>query len=137
MIKNNDMKAVNEKEFLALIEKYESIKLDDLVFDEEKLASDVLCNITGFNDITKCTLCVATGTEATGKRCEFCVYSFATDENCSCIKFNNETTCLTIRNAKTPVRLLAAIKDRAEHMKKVWKQYLKQSNEILHDQIKG
>jgi len=118
------MKAVNEKEFKALIKKYESITLEELKNnDTECTPWTVLEVLTGFGSWGTCTLCEPMRT-AVSVDCSKCAYA-STDEKFHCTKCDNRASYKDIENADSLESLLIAIKSRAEHMKKVWKSYLK------------
>lgn len=126
------MEAVNEKEFKALIKTYESLTLGQL--REEDRETDfnyksILTRITGFGNTTKCILCNATRKSNPNQRkdCTKCVYGiFEEGAFEACIENNNESTYKGICDASSLESLLIAIQSRAKHMKKVYKQYLKQ-----------
>lgn len=127
------MKAQNEKEFKALIKRYESITLEQL--KEEDRESDIyykeiLTRITGFGNTTKCTLCNATRKSNPNHRkdCTKCVYGFSEGKDAwnDCIEKDNAPTYNKISDAKFLEDLLLSIHARAKHMREVYKQYLKQ-----------
>ena len=127
------MKSQNEKEFKALIKKYESITLKQLKEEDREsdiFYSKILTRITGFGNTTKCTLCNATRKSNPNHRkdCTECVYGMSEDKDVwnECIENNNEFTYNAISNATSIESLLLAIKSRAKHMREVYKQYLKQ-----------
>lgn len=115
------MKAENEKEFLALIERYESITLAKLSKAWLGYGFHTLNKITGFGQTSDCTLC-RTIRDESHLNCSLCVYG----SSYGCVHNKNEVTYHEITQAPTPEELLIAIKNRAKHMKKVWKQYQKQ-----------
>lgn len=119
------MKAQNEKEFLALIERYESITEEEI---ERKIknnyyvppfGADIKKDLTGFGSSSSCPLCVATTIN-----CIFCVYK----ENYGCKRNENKKTYHDLFYAETAKQLLKALKARAKHMKKVYKEYLEKNN---------
>lgn len=124
------MKSVNEKEFLVLIETYKSINLQRLQekYDENHCVYKTLNKITGFGNTSKCTLCLGTRKSNRGdyRNCRLCVYGITSDLLHPCTEDDNERTFDAIVDADSPESLLVAIKNRAKHMKKVWKQYQKQ-----------
>lgn len=128
------MKASNEKEFKALIKKYESITINDL--EDHRLRAEPLHRtlklITGFGSATSCTLCKkASEGSCEFPRCDKCVYGIVAtrkDDSHFCCDYENELSYDLIYYADTFELLLTAVKVRAEHMKTVWKSYLKVRN---------
>ena len=96
----------NLKEFKALIERYESITLEEIKkikpFEDHFTAQ----KLTGFGNIYKCTLCVVVGQE-----CKDCVYSQSSEKTCM------TKTHYRISDAETPTKLRNAFRARAKHMK--------------------
>jgi len=100
------MKPKNLKEFKALIERYETITLEET----RKCVNDhfELNRLTGYGGYPKrCTLCV--GAE---NSCDNCVYGKE-----SCMDGKNEKTYFRIDNADTPTKLKNAYRARAKHMR--------------------
>lgn len=121
------MKAQNEKEFKALIKTYESITLEQLQKTGREVVpfySSTLTRITGFGGWGTCTLCKPISTSDT-VRCKECVYFFTSEERMSCAIRENFESYHDIEKSSSIENLLTAIKARAKHMRKVWKQYLK------------
>lgn len=121
------MKAVNEKEFKALIKTYGGITLDQLKEEDRESDmsyKDVLTRLTGFSNTQKCTLCCGVRKSIGIKDCDRCIYGIleTTSDINPCIY---EPTYDAIHDAGSLEGLLIAIQNRASHMKKVWKQYLK------------
>lgn len=123
------MKAVNEKEFKALIKKYESLT-EEMLLDESKEDDsmvDMLNRTTGFGSKRTCTLCNATRVE-NAIYCNNCIYGIISpsDGKAACLKGTNSETYESIESTDNLTDLLIAIKARAKHMRKVYKSYLKQ-----------
>jgi hypothetical protein len=111
------MKPDNIKEFNDLIKRYESITLKEIieVWDIYESADIVANKLTGFGSLFSCTLCYATGAN-----CGYCVYG----SDFACIKHHNRKTYNAINDADTPQKLLTAFKNRAEHMRNTYPQYI-------------
>jgi len=123
------MKASNEKEFKALIKKYESLT-EDMLLDESREDDsmyNLLSRTTGFGSQRTCTLCKAIS-KINGDLCSDCVYGTMSSKRLMiiCDDGANEETYSAIQNSDNLTDLLIAIKARAKHMKEVWKLYLKQ-----------
>ena len=109
------MEPKNLKEYIALIERYESITLEEI---EEKIRngfdiSEVANALTGFGDARTCTLCTVDGHII---ECyDECIYNIKTGSDCN-IGINNETY-LRIRFAETSLQLYNAFHERVKHMK--------------------
>lgn len=136
MFKPNYYESIKRKEFKALIKKYESLT-EDQILDESKESdsmADMLCRTTGFGTKRTCTLCKVVRIESVvpGEsfvNCDECIYGIMSPGNeiTACIKGANEDTYNAIEETDNFYDLLIAIQNRANHMKEVWKQYLKQS----------
>lgn len=121
------MKPKNIKEFQALVKRYETITLDEIVVDyiENPRSKDIewqnsnAQRLTGFGSKKTCTLCVKVDNPLF---CEGCVYTI---EKSSCISGGNSKTYCRICNADTPRKLLNAYRARAKHLRKTYPQYLK------------
>ena len=120
------MKPRNIKEFKALVERYESITLEEI---EEKWIPSlngryngyrVARNITGFGTTNTCSLCKAVTSEAGYNICIDCVY----ESNEACHARENNKTYDMIFEAKTSKQLLSAFRARAKHLRKTYPQYL-------------
>lgn len=124
------MKAVNEKEFQSLIEKYDSIGIEELKgykFPTEPYWESLKL-ITGFGSTSTCTLCKKVEKVEDYLNCDACVYGVVhglKDSDHYCCDDDNMPSYDNIYYADTFDLLLEAVKNRAEHMKSVWKQYLK------------
>jgi hypothetical protein len=104
------MKPKNIKEFKKLIERYETIMLQEI--------KDACCNkrfLTGFGSIYTCTLCASIDLYCVG-----CVYG----SRVGCVEGVLEESYDRIRDAYTPVKLKNAYRNRA----KVLRQYAKDNN---------
>jgi len=132
----------NLKEFKELIIRYETITLEeikkewnirkDVVGENEdvgyytirKLNEDVgyytIRKLTGFGSPWCCTLCQAAKTVNDIVCCDDCVYG----ESYGCFHNENEKTYQKIEDAKTPKGLLTAIRNRAKHLRKSYKEIL-------------
>jgi len=83
--------------------------------------------LTGFGNTDTCRLCIKAG-ELSDERysnkyrmCEFCVWVIATGS--MCYEGNNEKTFEAIKKARNRVKLLEAVKQRAEYMRKILEEY--------------
>ena len=112
------MKAKNLKEFKALIERYESITLEEIKEKESYFRNmdNVATSFTGFGDDKKCTLCQPI-TENDEVNCRKCIYSNSEDYSFYCLKNENLKTFDRICDADTPLKLRNAFRARAKHMK--------------------
>jgi len=115
--KNDYMK--NLPEFKALIERYESITLEDIesnyfiIFDAITIAN----KLTGYGKTPTCTLCQAAKNEWDMVDCSLCVYG----DKVGCTLAENKKTYYAISEAESPKQLLKAFKARARHMRKILK----------------
>lgn len=104
------------KEFEALIEKYESITIDDIKKVSAKTGSfsgaDTANGLTGYGAKFSCTLCVAVD-----GFCNDCTWNTLTGDKCG-VK-DTGRTYIHIFDAETPKELLQAFKNRAAYMRKV------------------
>lgn len=111
----------NLPEFKALIERYESITIeeikaisgdDDRYFDSEY----VMAVLTGFGRTVSCSLCVAVGHKNIYTyNCHKCVYGGNPDTGE--FKCAQHPTYDAIEDAATPSQLLTAIRNRAAYMR--------------------
>ncbi len=114
---------VNRKEFEELIQRYESITLEQIndVWVDNQIRSDAANKLTGFGG-SNCTLCLSVN-----KVCRDCVWSTGQrDDFISCISNTNRNigdSYLNIQYPKTPENILSAFKVRAKvmrnHIKKI------------------
>lgn len=106
----------NLPEFKALIERYESVTIEDIVdkWGDDNDASFTAGLLTGYGSAETCTLCKAVNVE-----CYACVWRCLTSSLCSCDRTN--TTYWDIMDATTPTELLTAFRARAAYMRKVLK----------------
>ena len=119
----------NIRQFKNLIKKYESITLEKLTNPRlEWMGSKTIMNyLTGFGNTDTCRLCIRAGElsmERYGNKlgmCIFCVWVIATGD--VCYGGNNEKTYEAIKKARNRVKLLEAVKQRAEYMKTVLEEY--------------
>jgi len=119
----------NLKEFKELIERYETITLEEIKTEWKKrkdlnwghsdyAAYETANRLTGFGSSSTCTLCQAVKQEFV--RCGDCVYG----ESYGCVNDGNEKTYQKIENTKTPKGLLTAFRNRAKHLKTTYKEIL-------------
>ena len=125
------MKPENIKEFKALVERYESITLNEIKeqYDETMSGYYNAKYFTGFGTFATCSLCEATkGKGKYGYRdCGYCVYNdVSLDDNggCGCNSQVNKKSYDKIDEAATPKELLKAFRARAKHLRKTYPQYL-------------
>jgi hypothetical protein len=115
----------NYKEFIKLIERYESITLKEIEKAEKKdivrrwMASNdwgasVANYLTGFGNYSDCTLCKVSKSD-----CSNCVYIYVTGSMCNLGE--NWDSYNEIRFAETPKQLLEAFRERARYMRKIIK----------------
>ncbi len=97
------MKAKNLKEARALVDRYETITLEEIKGNFNPGA------LTGFGNSRTCTLCDISGFDP----CEYCIYKS------HCKKGIHQKTYYRIFNANTPLKLLNAFRARAEHIRKI------------------
>jgi len=107
---DNTLYKTNKKEFIALIEEYESITLEQIeTLNKEYnfLVIRMIANIlTGFGISSMCTLCLSC------KDCSECYHVRCTGTRCTYDK-----TYTNIWNAETCEDLLQAFKARAKYMR--------------------
>lgn len=132
------MKPVNIKELQTLVERYETITLNEIKDKWTKTiyscAGQINARaITGFGSITTCILCTKTNDENYYScNCFKCVHadndSIRYNGYCSgdifCKRGNNQETYEKIITATTPKQLLTAFRNRAKHLRKTYPQYL-------------
>ena len=111
------MKAKNLKQFKALIERYETITLEEI----EKVHDDFYMyatpnTLTGFGNNLTCSLCSKDNKIID---CVNCVYNIRTSKHCN--EGVNLKTFAKIVYAETPKSLLKAFRARAKHMKTLLK----------------
>ena len=119
----------NLKEFKELIIRYETITLEEIkkewnirkdVGENEDVGYYTIQKLTGFGSPWCCTLCQAAKTVNDIVCCDDCVYG----ESYGCFHNENEKTYQKIEDAKTPKGLLTAIRNRAKHLRKSYKEIL-------------
>jgi len=105
------MKPKNLKEFKALIERYETITLEEI----KKTGNiyNAAFKLTGFNSVN-CSLC-----KPIRSNCFLCVYCDKVEHGC--LEGKNGETFDRIYFADTPTKLLNAFRARAKHMKTLLK----------------
>ena len=116
----------NLKEFKTLIERYETIGIEEIrkAWKKGKAKHNsthfIAQSLTGFGGNGHCTLCLAIDSH-----CEDCVYNlYSDDHSFHCINTLNLPTYEGINHAKTPTELLKGYRTRAEHMKTTYKEIL-------------
>lgn len=105
----------NLEEFKALIERYETITLEEIKTEYNKNSSliGIPNKLTGYGNVTTCTLCLAV------RGCGSCVWYETLDRvyDYPCGEQDNYTTYHDIGDAWTIEMLLEAYRKRAKHMK--------------------
>ena len=117
----------NLEEFKALIERYESITLEEIkgAFDIH-LPFYVRKNLTGFGSEYTCSLCTAIGKVPSVDSfysCGPCVYWVSAYRNYGCCEGENMESFDKISDAKTPEDLFSAYRERAKHMRSLLTKY--------------
>ena len=122
----------NLKEFKELIERYETITLEEIKTEWKKqkglhrdniyIGYSAIVSLTGFGSQSTCTLCQATKTDFV--HCNDCVYG----KSFGCLNDDNEKSYDNVENARTPKGLLTAFRNRAEHLRKTYKEILNENN---------
>ncbi len=115
--------AKNLPEFKALIERYETITLEEIraAWDADGEATgdyDVREKLTGFGSTGSCTLCAAARSPEGVLKCGHCVYT-GRGEWLYCTDHESYDT---IRDAETPEALLSAYRARAKYMRTILKE---------------
>ena len=118
----------NLKEFKELIERYESITIDEIREEWRIIKRDEFLRytsahytaqkLTGFGSCYTCTLCIAVNQE-----CYQCVYGKEV-VLLGCLSTENRPSYDNIDRAKTPKQLLRGFRIRAQHLKNRYKAYL-------------
>ena len=117
----------NKKEFLALIERYETIELDEIKAKMVELGfkngfnivaiNPVTNALTGFGEYSTCTLCIPLRNNTYSIECDKCMWIILTEKRCCCDE--NKETYIRIANANTAVKIRNACRARAKYMRKV------------------
>jgi hypothetical protein len=95
----------------TLIEKYESLTLKDVQRVNPK-------EITGFAQVSACPLCKSVEYIADdGAKCGLCIYG----SYIACTEGEHKDSYYAIKNAATPIELLKAYYDRAQHIRALLK----------------
>ena len=116
------MKPKNIKEFKALVERYETITLEEIKKGGPMSLSSKR-KLTGFGWNNTCTLCQAVLQKdnwGNKYKCNDCVYG----KQNGCLRYENTNTYYRIVNAGTSRELFSAYRARAKHLKKTYPQYL-------------
>ena len=116
--------AKNEKEFIALVERYESITLEEILehTPEVKGGLNLAKRVTGFgsNSCTLCKPCEKYVKERSwwddSAKCKFCVY-YRREEYFGCV----DETYDDIIDARSPEELLSAYRARAKALREEFK----------------
>ena len=132
--------AVNDEAFYDLIERYESITLEEIEKVPKVTHVARLQYLTGFGQCETCTLCQAVTAYETDQmgehdsppnpdepNCELCVYIEMTDDDCALGL--NKSTFRAIKYAESPEGLLKAYRERASYMRGLLINYKKQKEE--------
>lgn len=112
----------NLKEFKALIERYETITLEELkeIFKSvnfiSTLGNQAAEKATGFGSMWMCTLCSKVQTD-----CNRCIYT----EEINCLRGNLKKSYDRIENAHTPLKLRNAYRYRAKVLREIYADQLK------------
>ncbi len=116
------MKPKNIKAFRKLVERYETITLEEIEKKNKSgLSVHLLANkLTGYGACGTCKLCKASKSMFIQVNCDECVYGY----EFGCIYHKNSKTYNAIENAKTTKQLLKAFRNRAKHLRKTYPQYL-------------
>lgn len=109
------MTPINIDEFKALIEKYESLTLEDLI-------ETPLRELTGFGNIKDCKLCARVNSD-----CDICVYRLTNPLNAACMQGKNKESYDNIAmHAHRPFhaqQVYDAIQQRIVRMKQIIEQF--------------
>jgi hypothetical protein len=110
--------STNKKHFKDLAKQYKQITQDHITIAEEMTSvkevqlesygAVIAKKITGYGDTATCKLC------ATSLTCASCYWITKTSKGCN--QSENEETYMAICDAKNAQELLAAFKNRSEHM---------------------
>lgn len=109
----------NIKSFKALIERYRSIRIEEIEYAFE-IKADVTHYLTKFGNHNSCSLCIEakeiSGTKELNSFCQSCVYKQRTGDKCT--MGDNEFTYDSIWEASLtfPTDLLQAYRNRADYM---------------------
>ena len=113
-------KPKNTKEFIVLMNRYETITLEEIKEAWEnsyvKRGHDVAQSLTGFGGSSTCTLCLAVKED-----CSKCVYGRSERGWYGCLDKPHDKTYHNIDHTKTPLQLRNALRKRAKHMKEYYK----------------
>ena len=111
----------NLPEFKALIKRYESITLEEIVDGWDNFLYDSTV-FTGFGRVSACTLCTAVELPelkdydlTVWKECHLCVYG----KPRGCISDDNLETYDAIYESSNPKELLTAFRNRAKRMREI------------------
>jgi len=119
------MKPKNIKEFQALVERYETITLQEIKDNWKEpnrysSGDNTARFLTGFGGKDKCSLCLVIGGD-----CDYCVYGGDILLLNHCNGGINRKSFKRIRFADTPRKLLNAFRARAKHLRENYSKYLK------------
>ena len=118
------MKPKNIKEAKELIERYESVTLEEIKEESKKTRWWLIARkLTGFGEAQTCTLCIAVRYPqdgGCGSRCPMCVHGYTNMMfGVSCINGPGEKTANRIDGAETPTTLRNAFRARAKYLREV------------------
>ena len=103
------MKAKNIKEAKELVDRYESITLEEIKEEWSPFLRETAEILTGFGNMGSCSLCrKVSGT------CMNCIYHPS-----DCVEGENEETYDRILEARSPTKLRNAFRARAKHIRKI------------------
>lgn len=114
----------NIKEAKKLAYRYKRITINQLQKKNRVRPYDALTDITGFGSLDSCTLCKACfrGDNARYINCHICIYAINSNCTQACFRGDNAKTYDAIDHAYTYERLIVAIRDRSDHIRKVIKE---------------
>jgi len=109
------MKAKNIKEAKELVDRYESITLEEIEGDGRGYLNVEI--LTGFGSTDSCTLCQAVSHKSCIPNCGECFYEIITATLCD--QGVNAESFDGICGADTPIKLRNAFRARAKHIRKL------------------
>jgi hypothetical protein len=127
----------NKKEFKELVERYETIGLDEINEEwyseissiDNTHSKRVAKLLTGFGSTKTCSLCKKVKMQLwETPNCKYCFFHSKKfkngDQDFGCINNENYETYLGIKLSETPEELLRAFRKRAEHLRTNYSKYL-------------
>lgn len=109
----------NLPEFKKLIERYESITIEEIEYNEFDKSY-----LTGFGSHFSCTLCIAINKRHDNSNCKECVFYRTLKRQVACALGRNAKTYDAIDNilySDDSKELLTAYRNRAKHMRSILK----------------